>query len=130
MKKLQLGSCVYRVDGIGKVRPHFVITEPCGDPSKVIAVNLTDFETHRDHTVVLEEGHSSITKKSAVAYRKAQFWDVAMVEAELNNNEERTALHHEEPVCSIELVKILRKGLMQSTATRGVFKDHMRNNRC
>jgi hypothetical protein len=130
MKKLELGSCVYRVDGIGKVRPHFVITKPCGEPLIVIAVNVTDFNTHYDHTVVLETEHASIKKKSVVAYRKTQFWLVAQIEAELNNNEERTELHRPDPVCSIELVKLLRKGLMKSTATAEKFKRHLRDNEC
>lgn len=79
MKKLQLGSCVYRVSDNGIPHAHFVITKPDGDPLTVLVVNITDY-SHYDKTVILEKGHPAITKKSVVAYRHTD------LECEQNRN--------------------------------------------
>ena len=130
MKKLELGSCVYKVDDNGKMRAYFVISNPQGDPPKIIAVSITDYETHFDKSVVLEAEnpeHPAIKKKSVVAYIFTQDWEVEKIEAELNNNEERTDLHHSDPVCSIELVKKLRKGLLNSRAVKKKYRTMLMN---
>lgn len=130
MKKLDLGSCVYRVDDSGKMRLHFVITNPQGDPPKVLAVSVTDYETHFDKSVTLSADnpeHPAIKKKSAVAYIFTQDWEVEKIEEELNDNEQRTKLHHSNPVCSIKLVNKLREGLMNSRNVRKGYKLMLRN---
>ena len=126
MKKLELGSCVYYVGNNGKEHPYYVITKPLGDPSKVVAVNITNYVDWKDQTVILDSGHAAVTKKSLVNYAEALLWTVEKIEAEINDGEHRTMLHHQEPVCSPEFLKILQDGLLKSKATPIKFKDYCR----
>lgn len=124
MKKLELGSCVFKVDASGWKHPHFVITEPYGDPLKVIVVNLTDFESYYDKSTAVNIGeHQCVKKKSAVAYRRAQEWDVASIEAEINNGEFETDLYRKESVCSKELILRLRRDFRLSRAKPKKFDE-------
>lgn len=124
LKKLQLGSCLYYVSDNGVEHPYYVITEPQGEPPTVVAVNITGYAPHKDQTVILESGHAAIKKKSVVNYRETLFLDVLQIEAELNDGEHRTMLHHSEPVCSDALLRKLQIGLKLSRGTPIKFKRY------
>jgi hypothetical protein len=117
MKELQIGSCVSRISRNGIPHYYFVITEPKGDPLGAVAVNITDYNHCVDKTVVLTDGHPSITKRSVVNYRAAIYLDVRKIEKEINDGEKQTMLHHKEPVCNEALLKILQDGLLNSVHT-------------
>jgi len=123
MKKLQLGSCFYYVSSNGREHPYYVITEPLGNPLRFVAVNITNYAVWKDQTVILDSGHAAVTKTSVVNYAEVIVLPVDKIEAEINDGEHRTMLHHEEPVCSAEFLKILQDGLLKSKATPLKFKE-------
>ena len=101
-----------------------VITEPFGDPPKVIIVNLTTQRDGSDTTVVLGAGdHPYVTHPSVVFFADAR-------DVEVNHLERLVALDgsrlHGDP-CSDELLTSIRDGLLESSFTPRKIKKLFSN---
>ena len=123
MKKIGVGSCVIRISSNGIRHPYFVITDRFSNPPHVIAVNITSYKEFHDQTVILEDGHSCIRRKSVVNYPEAVCWKVQQIESEINDNQSQTDLHHSEPIAKIEFIEKLQNGLLKSRRAPEKFQE-------
>jgi hypothetical protein len=98
-----------------------VALEVCADGS-VITCNFTDYATHSDWTCIIEVGeHPSITKKSVVNYRQAQYCESGTAVEAL----ERLIDSRKQPL-SPELLARIRQGALDSPRTSDKIKDALR----
>jgi hypothetical protein len=124
---LKIGDCIF-LEPPGKYSISHLwlaITEPYGDPLKVIIVSLTTQRDGSDTTVLLEAGdHPFVTHSTVVFYADAR-------EVEVNLLERLVALDgrrlHDEP-CSDELLTSIRDGLLESSFTPRKIKTLFREN--
>lgn len=98
-----------------------VVLEICADGS-VITCNFTDCLTHSDWTCIVEVGeHPSITKKSAVNYRQAEYCEAGTAVEAL----ERLIESRKQPL-SPELLAKMRQGALDSPRTSDKIKAALR----
>lgn len=115
---LEIGTCFTLLSRNRDPHLFVLLTEPSGKPLGSVVVNLTSYKSdfESDTTVVLEEGHSFIKKKTVVNYRQAHFIDVTQLEAKLKDPDDQASLHKEQ-ICSQEFLEKLQQGLLKSPNT-------------
>ena len=98
----------------------FALTDPDLE-NKFLGVNLTSFELFKDKTVVLDSGHPFIVKKSVMQFSDAKLFLVSNIDWLIEN---RHALKKEP--CSIELLEIIRSGLLKSDHSPQDMQEYLK----
>lgn len=100
-----------------------VITEPRGNPSEVIIVNLTSYREGVDTTLVLtDKDYSYIIHPTIVYYADARKIEVQLLQRLLALDNDR--LYKDS--CSNELLDRIRNGLLESDFTPRKIKKYLR----
>jgi hypothetical protein len=99
-----------------------VLTEPDGDPIKVVAVNLTTRRPDTDTTAILQAGdHPFLTKETIVHYVDARFIQVEPLRQLLTLDN-----YDFDEDCSDEILERIQRGLLDSRYTPKNIKDYCR----
>lgn len=111
---LTAGSCIF----IEKNSRHYfyiLLTEPEGNPRKALCVGFEHYDTDlSDSTVVLCGDHCHFKTHMAPKYASARVMNVDAFEEQIDAPWAPVSLHSTEPVCTPELLKKLRDGMINS----------------
>lgn len=105
-------------------KPHlwFVLTDPDGDPARVVAVMLRTATRFTDETVVLQPGdHPFVRHASSVHYSTATHFSVRAISRAV----EVGTCHPREDL-SASMLERLRAGLLASPFTVNALKEYCR----
>jgi queuine/archaeosine tRNA-ribosyltransferase len=127
MSTVKAGVCVHLKSGDNLLTHLWVVlTDPQGDPPRVVLVNLTKHKPQSDETVVLNAGdHPFIKQKTVVNYARATIQDAAALERAMKAD---LTMRHKID-CTGELLERLREGVFNSRFTRPIvqkFCEHLK----
>lgn len=114
--KIEAGDCFHLSNG-GK-HLWVALSDPFGDPPGIILVNFTDERNTPDKTVVLNDGHSYITKPTAVNYPMIRAVDARKLSAAVDAD---ISIRHRHS-CASDLLAKIRKGVFDSPFTPNKYK--------
>ncbi|HKO35318.1 MAG TPA: hypothetical protein VJV21_02485 [Pyrinomonadaceae bacterium] len=101
-----------------------VLTEPCGEPAKVVIANFTSVTPTSDPTLVLDVGdHPYLKKLSAVNYGDAVVTEVGNLQALLAINKQFLLKNCDCPKTTLDK---MRKGVLRSDRTPEGVKEYWR----
>lgn len=106
-------------------KPHlwFVLTDPEGNPEKVVAVMVRTATRFTDSTVVLRSGdHPFVKHDSSVHYSTAQYLSISGLTKAI-----KSGRCHPKADMSQQLLDRVRHGLLESPFTVNAIRDYCRS---
>ncbi len=124
MSPIYAGQSLY-INLIEGPKPHlwFVLTDPSGNPPKVVSVMLRTAKSYTDPTLILNIGdHPFMSRPTCVDYSTAKLVSILILEEGISN-----ALIEEYDDMSPNLLEVVQKSLLASPRTPNYIIDYCRD---
>ncbi len=114
--KIEAGDCFHLSSGVTHL--WVALCDPFGDPARIVLVNFTDERNTPDKTLVLVDGHSYITKPTAINYPMMRDVDAVKLSIAVDGD---ISIRHRH-TCTADLLSKIRAGVFASPFTPNKYK--------